>query len=1076
MGACSSFHPRQIAISEEFPKRNNIDYPYAININLSVLLEKDEDLKNFLNENTYLLVSALNQKFCLKHISQKNSNFYKDYTLNQYYLDFFLNEAELNFLLNNHIEIHIYFFNENFYFEKKCQFTIRSEAKEGFISDDELIELDLMKGTRCFNNKNKKVRIGVKYRLFGDFIYSYINQDQKKFLSFYKFFEFLIYSKHPILEEYYSKNINEIERIFRKFKEMRPDQRNQDMDYFNEEFNNALDALFTYFYKKNLKPKQFNSNRNSDIKEIQQIQNDFIYTYGNLETEKKILTEKEFNKPYQKNFANNLGDKEFPTEFKDVNLKIEQEGNEFYGNKEIDIDLIKENNIEKEFELNHEQGKIRFIEYSLLLFPPFHEHNPTLSENTRHIQYNLNHFSKKHLFELFTVILRDLHNKIMPENFLKENLYNIIFAASVGNHKMLGIFNLIYKNEKIYQIFDDCIDDEKVFNLLRNSSYKDDIPKYDIFPFLILSEKAKGIITNPSKFNLVSNIIKKHRNGQTKLDLIELIIKNPKLPLHLLTCEQKSQSITSDNLEYNENCHSRLFNLFAYLLSLREIIELLYYNRSIGKPNNKDNENIQSIILNLKNNTEKVEIKNIVLEELNRIINNEKINVEFILKNTQVNFFDTINETFFKIIQKDFNDSSDESFNKENNFDGMITQSLIRFLRLFYKFYKLSNSYINCLFKKKFLPKLSEIQYLEIEMLENDNVEYFLEHKFLFLMNAIFSGKLREKAVRKIVCGILNNDKVFTDGDEKSTILNLSIEAAYGEQMGGSNFINKFNKYVNAEYLNNIFRKKLIEEHENIPYPIYVLTCLSKIPGFLMTIQENIGRWKDLFYTNASFEKFYVINFYDEYQKIYPIDLELNKIYLDYYTRKNNFLDDLSRGNYVSEKENDIELSNLKILSKESFSFNESGLFSILLRDKNKKSFYPIHLYLQQPKEEINSNVKSAIFLSGKGLEPTITEMNEIINLIQVSKDYSRVNYNNLKYLAYLEFDKIKKSLFKELRTQNYELCDFIIVIFLKNFENEIILTTGPFGCFGTYENKDVNYISNADYKYLKEKFLFDEL
>jgi hypothetical protein len=46
----------------------------------------------------------------------------------------------------------------------------------------------------------------------------------------------------------------------------------------------------------------------------------------------------------------------------------------------------------------------------------------------------------------------------------------------------------------------------------------------------------------------------------------------------------------------------------------------------------------------------------------------------------------------------------------------------------------------------------------------------------------------------------------------------------------------------------------------------------------------------------------------------------------------------------------------------------------------------------------------------------------------------------------------------------------------ISNFDNEIILTTGPFGCFGAFTAEEKDYIARNDFKYLKEKFLFDEL
>jgi hypothetical protein len=274
------------------------------------------------------------------------------------------------------------------------------------------------------------------------------------------------------------------------------------------------------------------------------------------------------------------------------------------------------------------------------------------------------------------------------------------------------------------------------------------------------------------------------------------------------------------------------------------------------------------------------------------------------------------------------------------------------------------------------------------------------------------------------------------------------------------------------------------------PYPFYILQNISRIPGFLIMISKNINKWKDIFYCNNTLEIFYEINFFNEYQKIQHIDLLIKSVKINYLQYK-----DINNKLFInSEKENDIELNNITVISKESFSFNKPNYIPIILTYNNnnnknsEKYFYPTHIYLKQPKEEEKTNIKSALFLSGKGKEniPNKAEIDNIIFKIRSYnyENYSKIDYDNLTYLGYLEFYKIKKGDYKEKKVEKINIgkssssCDFIIVILIKNFDDEIILTTGPFGIFGVYEEnkKDLDYVSSFDYKYLKEKFLLEEI
>ncbi len=1054
MGAFSSFHPKNLS-ENNLPVRSKADNKYAININFSVILEKDEDLKFFRNEKTNLLVIALNQKFTEKHIQQKISTFYRDYTLNQYYMDFLLTETEYLEIVNKEIDLDIYFYNDNFYFEKKTTVFIRPESQEGFISEDELIELDLVKGGHLFNNKKKKIRIGIKYRLHGDFIYSYILENQKKFLSFYKFFEFLIHSENPLLEEYYYKNISMINSILKK---LRNEKNNQiGFDYLNQEFNNSLDSLFLYYYKKNLRLKSRNANQNDSYLD------DYEYIASSNEnnknlknkdiTKKKVISygderEKIFNRE-----SNNIELKKL-----DINMDFGKNNNIYSNPNDLNINLINEKNIEKEYEINPDKQNVEFIDYEILLTKSFYKHDPLINENTRKIQYNLIYFAKKNLFELFKIIMRDFNCKLLNESFLDNNLFNILFAASSGNHKMINIFDMIFKNEKLFQIYEEKLNLNNLLNLLRNSAVKNEITKNEIFPYLIISEKARNLIMNPNSLEEIKKIFANHKNGKAKLDLIDLLNNNSNLIFDLIN--------SKSNYELN---HLRLFNLFAYILSIREVIEILYYNKNIGKKNGKANENIYTILSNIENNYEKMSISEMDINELKRIITNNGIQIEPLLKYCNENFFKMTKDEIFGLINKLKNDISNE------NIQSSINKNLIKFLKLIFKFNKLSLTHLDALFDKSILKFLPDLVYSQLELLELKEIVFFLENKFEFLIDSIFSGHLSESSVRNIFRVILNNRNAFTYGKKNPFNLEDSEIASYKRvDNSDTKYLYRFRVFVEKKYVENVI-KSVVFSVEKIQFPFYILNCVSRVDGFLDVVNSNLIEWKDLFYRNASFEKFFEINFFEIYNKISYIKLMTNIIFMDYYLNDSKYRN-ISNTNYISEKENEIELSDVKVISRESFSFNYPGFIPILLTDIDKKPFYPTHIYLQQPNEEMDTNVKSALFLSGKGNYPNIQQVNTILHLIENGGDYSKLDYKELKFLGYLETDKIKKGLYKEHKSDNCGLTDYLLVILVSNFDNEIILTTGPFGCYGTHSEVSLDYINKTDYKYLKDKFLFDEI
>jgi hypothetical protein len=336
--------------------------------------------------------------------------------------------------------------------------------------------------------------------------------------------------------------------------------------------------------------------------------------------------------------------------------------------------------------------------------------------------------------------------------------------------------------------------------------------------------------------------------------------------------------------------------------------------------------------------------------------------------------------------------------------------------------------------------------------------------------------KNKRKIRRNIISTIVNKENLFdcniNNNKEK-------VENEFNEKKEDNNYIRKFNTYCDKKYFEKYLKSTIFQEekNENIFYsipPFYLLEGLSRIPGFLNMIKENLNKWKDIFYRNKTFEKFYEINFFEEYNKIHNIDLIVNSIKINFLENK----DINNENDLISEKENDIELNNIKIISKESFSFNKPNFVPIILTEKSKKNFYPTHFYIRQPKEEENSNVKSALFLSGNGNFNLINkeEIDNLIKKIKNLEDYSKIENEKFTYLGFLEFDKIKKLDYKELKAENFKVCDFVIIILIKNFENEIILTTGSFGIFGVFEESNLEYVSSIDYKYLRDKFLLEEL
>lgn len=1051
MGACSSFHPKNLE-GNTLPVKSKVDHPYAININFSVLLEIDEDLKHFQNEKSYLMIYALNQKFTEKHIDQKISHFYKGYTLNQYYMDFLLSKTEFDELLDKEIDLHLFFYNERFYFEKKSKLFIRSEAKEGFISDDELIELDLIKGNNLFKNTKKKIKIGVKYRLYGDFIYDYVREDQKKFLSFYKFFEFLTYSDHCLLDEYYQKNVNSLNQILSKFRNQR-NNNNFDNDYLNQEFNNALDSLFTYYYKKNLRLKS--SGKLEDVSYLKVYQydayRDELEIDGNMLTEKKLIDQDE-NKRIFRN--NNI-------QLQEINLKMDfQQKDKIINAGSININLINEKNIEKDYELNPEKQRLDFIDYETLLTKAFYKHDPIKQDNSRNIQYNIIQFAKKHMFELLKIIWRDYNSNSLKENFLNENLFNILYAASSGNYKMLNIFEMIFRNDYLYEIYQENMNFTNILSLLKNSQLKDEISKYDILPYLLIPTVSRKIILDSNNFDAIKKVLIHHKNGQAKLDLIELLSNKPNLIIDLLNCK--------DMFEAN---HLRLYNLFAYIFTIREITELLSFDENIGKKNDKQNENIYEILSNIEKNYKKILLRDIDVFSLSNKSFNRQIDFNFILRFCDEKYLERINEEIFTLFD---NFRNDLLINNHNESLSFINKNLKKFIMLIFKFTKIPLSNLNRILDKSLLIEFSEIIYSQIDLLDYEEINFFLENKFEFIIEALFSGELSEAAVRKIVILIINNENAFALGNKKPLKFGLEENAAYKKNFDEEAHLIRFNQLVDKNYLENFIKSKVLSD-EKSQFPFYVLSAISKIKGVLEIVSQNVEQWKEFFCRNSSFEKFYEINFFEEYRKITQINLQTNALYADQFLNNQNYKN-ISASNYPSERENDIELSDVKVISKESFSFNQPKNISILLKDKNHNPFYPSYIYLQQPKEETDSNVKSALFLSGRGDGISSDKVNSLIKSIEDVKDYTKVDYGNLKFLGYIEYDKIKKGLYKELRTENTEMADFILVILISNFENEIILTTGPFGCFGAYNVKERDYILTTDFKYLKDKFLHDEL
>jgi len=1057
MGVCSSFHPKNIT-GKSFPAKSKADHPFTLNINFSVLLEKDEDLIQFQNQKTFLMVTALNQKFTEKHTSQKISDFYKNYTLNQYYMDFLLTENQFNELLGKEIDLHLFFYNDNYYFEKKTKLFIRPEAKDGFISDDELINLDLIRGHYLFKNNQKKVQIGVKYRIYGDFIYSYILEQQKKFLSFFKFFEFLNYSEHYLLEEFYDKNITMLNQILNKFRSQR-NANQAENDYFNTEFNLALDSLFTFYYKKNLRLKLTEENRDDSYLKLftYNRHGEDLITDGFMFTEGRRLIDKHEK---EGNFINNN------IEFNEINLKMgfgKTPDKTHINNNQININFIDDKNIEKDYELNPEKQKVAFLDYETLLTMAFYTHDPIKQQNNRNIQYNLILFAKNNLFYLFKIIWRDLNCNALKKGFLHENFFNILYAASAENPKMLNIFDMIFKNESLYQIYEENMNFANILSLIENSELQNEVSKSDIFPCLLLSPKSRDIVINPDNYDAIKSLFVHHKNGQAKLDLIEILSTKPNLISELLNC--------TNNFQY---CHLRLYNLFAYILTMREIVELLCFNKNIGEINDKANENIYAILNSIESNHKKITLREISDEDiLSRSINNPKINFNFILRFCDNNFFANINDQIFSIFNRFRNNlyvnHDDESLN-------FINKNLLKFMKLVFKFTKIPIANLEKLLDRSLISTFSELIYSQIDLFDYEEINYFLGKKFEFIIEELFKAKLREPTIRKIVIVIMNDENIFAPKANKKPLrLGFEGNAAYDtNNYDQEAHLMNFKQLVNKEYLEKFFKIHLFAEEKQL-IPFYVLSSLSKIEGVMDIVTKKMDKLEELYYRNVSFEKFYEINFLEEYTKIAYVDLQTYAIFAEEF-QSNSIYKNISSTEYPSENENDIELSDVKVISKESFSFNYSSEIPILLKDKNNLPFYPCYFYLQQPKEEADTNVKSALFLSGKGASVPLDDVRRLLKTIENVKDYSKVDYGYLKFMGYLEFDKIKKGMYKELRSVSNDLADFVLVILISNFENEIILTTGPFGCYGAYNADGKDYIARNDYKYLKEKFLHDEL
>jgi hypothetical protein len=167
-------------------------------------------------------------------------------------------------------------------------------------------------------------------------------------------------------------------------------------------------------------------------------------------------------------------------------------------------------------------------------------------------------------------------NKNFNKNKLKINIKNLLFAASCGNDKMREIFNLIFKDNELLEIFEEITDFNFIKKILINSilrNYKENVlPENDIFSYLLFSKKIIEILIDSNNNNEINDILSNFKNGEMKINLLEYlknkdynnnIYRENNLNIENNSIEDFDKSYRSkinNNFENNSNYKERKFN------------------------------------------------------------------------------------------------------------------------------------------------------------------------------------------------------------------------------------------------------------------------------------------------------------------------------------------------------------------------------------------------------------------------------------------------------------------------------------------------------------------------------------